>query len=231
MSVVVGLVASLGWASCGGGRAVADPPDYEAVEAPRGRALQELGPLACRRWLARLEVPHRAAEHERIDQAVRLTGPVAGVAVEYVGRNREHTLMDCRLVVALAQWARALRAEGVTRIRHLSAYRGGARVRGTGSPSGHAKGLALDVRYLHFGDGESAEVFDVLEGWQPRGRGDDPCASHAGEEARSRALREGLCAAVEAGLFQVVVTPHHNDAHANHVHVEVVPDVGWTWMR
>jgi hypothetical protein len=29
----------------------------------------------------------------------------------------------------------------------------------------------------------------------------------------------------------VVVTPHHDDAHANHVHLEVVPDVPWTWIR
>ena len=33
--------------------------------------------------------------------------------------------------------------------------------------------------------------------------------------------------AIEADLFQVVVSPHHNDAHNNHVHLEVRPEVTW----
>ena len=43
-------------------------------------------------------------------------------------------------------------------------------------------------------------------------------------------------ASAQRGLFQVVVTPHHNAAHANHVHLEIDParsvdGASSLWMR
>jgi hypothetical protein len=40
-----------------------------------------------------------------------------------------------------------------------------------------------------------------------------------------------VCAAVSADLFQVVLTPHYDRAHGNHVHLEVVPGVPWSFVR
>ena len=48
---------------------------------------------------------------------------------------------------------------------------------------------------------------------------------------RSARLRRLVCAAVEADLFQVVLTPHYDHAHQNHVHLELVPDVDWSFVR
>jgi hypothetical protein len=40
-----------------------------------------------------------------------------------------------------------------------------------------------------------------------------------------------VCEAVERDLFQVVLTPHYDRAHQNHVHLELVPDVEWSFVR
>ena len=34
-------------------------------------------------------------------------------------------------------------------------------------------------------------------------------------------MRSLVCDAAEQKLFQLVLTPHYNDAHANHIHLEV----------
>ena len=54
-----------------------------------------------------------------------------------------------------------------------------------------------------------------------------PCVSPDGETEHQRRVRRVVCAASSSGLFQVVLTPHHDAAHANHVHLEVRPDVTW----
>jgi hypothetical protein len=99
-------------------------------------------------------------------------------------------------------------------------YRHDAVVAGGAKQSGHASGLALDVASIELRDGRKLRV---LEDWQPRTRGADPCADYAQESANGRALRGIVCDAVERALFQTVITPHYNDAHANHVHMEIGP--------
>lgn len=191
------------------------------------REVRRLDADACYAQLDRLHVRYGRPETSGVAIPVRLRGAISGIEIEFVGRRRSNEVMDCRVVLAIARFAQPLREAGLTRIRHLSAYRGGARHRRTGRPSGHATGLAVDLRYFEFGD----DVFDVLEHWQPRVRGAEPCALVDEEPERSRLIRTTLCSAIEAGLFQVVVTPHHDDHHANHLHVEVVPSVPWTWVR
>lgn len=198
------------------------------------RDVRRLDAAGCYAQLDRMGVRYARPATEGVEIPVRLRGRIGGIAIEFVGRRRSNEVMDCRVALAIARFAVPLREAGLTRIRHLSAYRGGARHRRTGRPSGHSTGLAVDLRYFDFGadsGSEDEDVFDVLEHWQPRVRGAEPCTLVDGEPERSRLLRSAMCDAVERGLFQVVVTPHHDDHHANHLHVEVVPSVGWTWVR
>jgi hypothetical protein len=44
-------------------------------------------------------------------------------------------------------------------------------------------------------------------------------------------LREVVCAAAASDLFQVVLTPHHDEHHQNHVHLEVRPNVTWSLLE
>ncbi len=165
---------------------------------------------------------------ERPARGVRtplLVAEVLGVALRPRGGHAtEHDLADCTLIAALTRWASTLRANGIRVLEHMSMYRDRARVRRSGRPSGHASGMAIDVSHFGFEDGT---VFSVEEDWAHRGRGESPCASHEGESEHQRRVRRVVCEASTSGLFQVVLTPHHDAAHGNHVHLEVRPDVTW----
>ena len=197
---------------------------------PSGRAIANLSSEACRGLLGALELPVRPydSEAEGVRDAYLLVGPLGGVRFEHHGRREVHAVLDCRLILALHAWAPTLREAGVVGVRHISTYRGGSRVGGTRRRSGHAAGLAIDVRYLVLEDGTS---LDVLDAWVDRRRGALPCEPRADEGPPGSLLRGVVCAAIESDLFQTTVTPHHNDAHANHVHLELVPGVDWTWAR
>src|SRR5690606_17980677 len=124
-----------------------------------------------------------------VQVAVRLRGPVVGIAIE--GRVE---VLDCRLALALASWSSALRARGVRALRSLSVHRPGARVAGSRRVSGHAHALAIDVGALEL---EDETTIEVLEGWEARAAGADPCGAYP-ESERSALLRSAVCAAVEA---------------------------------
>jgi len=190
--------------------------------AQREAPLRHMTQQQCLAHLARHDVEVSPADAEAVHQPVRVR-EIGGVEVVYEGRRAVNHVMDCRLVAALTEWVPRLRAAGVVRVRHLSAFRPGSRVRGSSRPSGHSRGLAVDLRYFELEDGRT---LDVLEDWEQRERGADPCAVDD-----DNPIRDAVCAAVARDLFQVVVTPHHDDAHANHVHLEVVPRVPWQWVR
>jgi hypothetical protein len=139
-------------------------------------------------------------------------------------RATEHDVADCTLVAALSRWAGSLRADGIRALQHMSIYRHAARVRTTGRPSGHATGMAIDVSHFDFDDGTS---FSVEDDWAHADHGVSPCISSDDETEHQRRVRRVVCTASESGLFQVVLTPHHDPSHRNHVHLEVRPDVTW----
>lgn len=158
----------------------------------------------------------------------RLRGPVGGITIAPRERSPVHEVLDCRLALRLLAWAPMLRAAGVRRLEHYSVFRPGARTPRKGRVSGHARGLAIDAARFLLEDGE---VVDVLTDWEERERGAAPCPARAEESWPSRLLRSVVCGAVERHLFQVVLTPHHDAAHGNHVHLELKPEVGWTYVR
>lgn len=205
-----------------------------APSLPHGRAVSALTPDACHAALDALGIAWRDASSEggpvaAIEQPVRIAGPLGGLTVRPHGGDGSsiHAILDCRLVVALYEWGPTLRAAGFVGIEHVSVFRPGARVAGTRRPSGHSHALAIDALRFVRADGTT---FSVLDDWAVRTRGADPCATYE-EPSEARALREAICAGAAAELFEVIVTPHHDDAHANHVHLEVVPGVDWTALR
>jgi hypothetical protein len=176
--------------------------------------------------------------YERVDKSqaqgvqypTRLHGPIGGVEIVQHDQRapKKQSILDCRLALAVLTWAPSLRRAGVRRIEHYSMYRPGARVGGSGAKSGHSSGMALDAARFHLDGGE---VVDVLTDWEDRDRGDAPCPRREDEAWPSRLLRGLVCDAVDRNLFQVVITPHHDRAHENHVHLELRPEVDWTYVR
>ena len=188
-------------------------------------------PEAC---YAELEAAHAAFERVAPGQALgvqmpaRLLGPIGGITVLPRDGRQLHAILDCRLALALLSWAPTLRQAGVTSIDHYSIYRPGAHVHGSGHVSGHARGLAIDAARFHL---QSGAVLDVLTDWEEREHGSAPCPRRPEEAWQSRLLRGVVCDAVQHNLFQIVITPHHDRAHGNHVHLELKPEVSWTYVR
>jgi hypothetical protein len=160
---------------------------------------------------------------------VRLKGAVHGVIFAPLEKgDRMHAVVDCRLALSLVSWSRDLRRSHVRKLEYYSMYRPGARIAGTGSVSGHAHAMAIDAAKFEL---DSGVVLNVLDDWEGRRRGESPCPVRREESKGSRTLRTVLCQAVDRNLFQVVLTPHYNKAHANHLHLERKPDVDWQYIK
>ena len=186
---------------------------------------------ACAESLKKASVDFRevpAAAADGIAWPIRLTGPVAGVRVEGGATTAaQSNYLDCRLAATLLAWAPSLRARGIVALGHFSMYRPHSSLEGSDKPSGHAAGRAIDLGRVELADGRT---LSVLTDWKNRKPNAEPCGPWRDEEP-GRLLRELACDAAERGLFQVVVTPHHNAAHANHLHLEIDPDASELWMR
>jgi len=165
--------------------------------------------------------------YERVEEntpgvklAVRLRGPVRGVTFDTLDKSRMNAVLDCRLALALVDWAPQLRRAGVRKVDYYSMYRPGARIGGNGDVSSHAHGLAIDAARFEL---DSGVVVDVLSDWENRERARAPCPLRRDEASGSRLLRGVTCKAADANVFQVILTPHYNKAHANHLHLEIKP--------
>lgn len=147
-----------------------------ATTAPRGRAIGILEPAACAEALRGLGVEFEAVpsnDAAGVAAPIRLPAALEGVRIDTAGGDPRsvHTVLDCRLALALQAWATNLRALGIRRIEHASMYRPNARVRGSGRVSGHAHGLAIDVMAFILEDGTR---LSVLGAWADRARGPIP---------------------------------------------------------
>jgi hypothetical protein len=149
---------------------------------------------------------------------IQLTSAVDGVLIHGGKKDAPTNYLDCRLALALLAWAPSLREQGVIGLEHFSAYRRDAVIAGTAKPSGHAVGSAIDVGRFEMRDGRK---LSVLEDWTNRDRGAEPCQEWPTDGEAARIMRKLVCDAYAHDLFQSMVTPHDNDAHKNHVHLEV----------
>lgn len=205
------------------------PRGRAAAALPQGRSIAALETERCERTLRdHAVVFERVAPDQAggVAQPIRVLGPLGGVRI--TPDEGVHSVIDCRLAVALLAWAPDLRSQNVARIEHVSIYRPRSRVGGTGRVSGHAHALAIDALAFVLDDGTR---LPVLEGWTDRARGADPCAAREADDAGTARMRAAVCSAVQRDLFQVVLTPHHDEAHANHVHLEVRPGVDWSFVH
>jgi hypothetical protein len=152
---------------------------------------------------------------------MRVSGPLHGVRFDVPGPKSKYGVLDCRMGLALAAFAEYLRDFGVAAVRIDNFYRPGARLpHKRNRASQHASGLAADVLALTMADGS---VLDVESDW---GSGPDslPCTP---DQRIPRAtegtpkLRRIACGLLESGLFHHILTPSHDAAHRNHLHVDI----------
>lgn len=242
------VVAGVFCTACGGPAPYSPgaypPAEYPPANYPPAQGAQPATPnpaaqgldlpediLACYDRLWRSGVTFELVDRKEasgVYMPIRVTSPIGGVWFTASGGDPSTAIMDCRLGLQLYAWAGSLRRAGVAAVEHFSIYRKGAVVNGGSKKSGHAFALAIDMGRLRMHNGTR---LDVLTHWEERGMGDPPCPRRNDESWSGRLIRGVVCDAVDAGLFNVVLTPHHDAAHQNHVHLELKPHTDWTFVK
>ncbi|MEZ4452257.1 MAG: hypothetical protein R3B09_22515 [Nannocystaceae bacterium] len=189
---------------------------------PDANALAAMNTRQCHAYLRDHEVsftPLTRREAPEVDIPIRLTGALAGVTFTIPWSEDPmkdpHTIWDCRMAAAMIPLARWLRAYDVREIAYFSSLR-----RGGSSRSQHRSGLAFDLLGVRRSDGELMKV----ETHYPRRRLRS-CPAVAEAPAAGADIGEiylGLvCEAVRGGLLHTVLTPDHDRAHDNHLHLDL----------
>jgi hypothetical protein len=207
-------------------------------DAPNVRYAR-LDAAECENELRRREIAFVAAEATPgVLAPVRLRGPLhAGVSIHSVlpppARARAAMeIFDCRLVLALDDFAGLLAAHDIVEMTHLSAFRSRAAHGCTPKYAGkqHCAALAVDVRSFAKKDGSVLSVERDFHGRV----GQSTCADGSRPNPETPAAKElwGLvCDAAARGIFHVILTPNFNAQHYNHMHLEITPDAGWMLVR
>jgi hypothetical protein len=183
------------------------------------------------------ELERRGIPFSRVDEArgvlapVRLQGTLHGVTFrtglpEARRASSPWEIVDCRLALALDDFAAQLATHDITQVIHFSIYRPPIATWPDGKlASRHPGALAIDAGTFVKRDGTRLEVERDFHGHigatTCTGSGPHPATPEALE------LRRIVCDATEARLFNVALTPDYNRPHRNHFHLEVTAGVAW----
>lgn len=184
---------------------------------------------SCAAELELRAVPHaRLGATRGVAAPVRLTGPLRGVTFrtllpEKLRARSPYEIFDCRLLLALDDFAKVLSGYRVVEVIHYSAYRPPPAGWSEG-PFGlrHDGGLAIDVGYFRTAGGAALNVerdFDARPAERPCAPGPPPRRA----TPESITLRNIVCDGVEARLFHLTLTPDYDAVHRDHLHFEVTP--------
>ncbi|MDH5387180.1 MAG: ankyrin repeat domain-containing protein [Gammaproteobacteria bacterium] len=189
-----------------------------------GLRLIDMTEAQCFEFLDKNNIEYkRIAATGAVKYPVQVLSPIAGIHYKHVAGSKKHSVMDCRLVVAMAGIGPVLKEFGISNIYHMRAHSHGARVGGKGRTSGHHYALALDIARLVTADGE---VMEIKKDWGDRRKNVDPCLEGEDDSDKQTSLRKITCKIAEQGIFHWILTPHYNKAHHDHLHIEIRENVG-----
>jgi hypothetical protein len=205
------------------------PSDAKDLPAVRyGKLTQD----ECEKELTARKISFKREEAKGVREPVRVEGAIHGVVfhTDVVASKRETSaweLSDCRLVLALDDFAQILAAHDVVEVFHYSMYRPPSKGWPEGKIAGqHAGALAIDAARFIKSDGKYLDVLKHFHG----AIGARTCGEGAGPHPvtpEAKEIREILCDAVDQHLFNVVLTPNYNKPHRNHFHLEITEGVTW----
>jgi hypothetical protein len=208
------------------------PPEEEATSS-RAYHYANLSNEEVLAELARRDLPF-----ERVDNApgvrlpIRLTGRLHGVWIHSVlpPEQRKTTpfeILDGRLALALDDFCEILAAHGFVEAVHFTMYRppydGPADE--TKEHFRHPAGMAIDLGALKKENGHWMAVgphWPSEIGAKTCGEGGRVLLSRRGRELMSVA-----CEAADLRIFHYMLTPHFDDPHADHLHLEIKVGVKW----
>ena len=190
---------------------------------------------ACEAELATRHIEFARETAKGVLAPVRLKGSLHGVEFRTNLKDEQRAttpweIADCRLVLAMDDFAKILEQHGIVQVRHYSMYRTAPKRWPDDKIGGqHNGGLALDAARFIRRDGTKLDVNDDFKGRV----GAKTCGPKARKAKTAEAieLREIVCAAVDQQLFNVVLTPDFNRRHRNHFHLEVTAGVKWFMVR
>ena len=177
-------------------------------------------------------IPFTSEATHGVMAGTRLTGPIRGVTfrTRLSDEKRATTpweVADCRLLLALDDFAEILVAHDIVEVRHYSMHRVAP---SSWAPdkvgSQHFGGLAIDAAIFTSKDGTKMDVNDDFYG-RIGAKTCGPDAKPRKTTDKSTALRAILCETAAKRIFNVILTPNHNRAHRNHFHLDVTPGAKW----
>lgn len=213
-----------------------DKSRYGHVEDATTTAAWKYGEMS--REECEAELTTRGIGFTRVEDApgvrapVRLTGPLHGVAFNTDEKPDQREVSrwmvaDCRLALALDDFAAILEKHDIVEVRHYSMWRPPPKSWPEDKEgSRHMGALALDAGRFKKSDGT---VLNVLDDFYGR-IGAKTCGDGAKPRKitpKSTELRAILCETAAAHLFNVMLTPNFNRPHRNHFHLEVTSGVKW----
>jgi hypothetical protein len=202
---------------------VANSPAYRYANMSGGDCLTELRSR---------KIPFVRETWRGVRTAVRVTGALHGVVFRTNLKDKQRAttpweVADCRLVLAIDDFAKLLAAHDVVDVRHYSMHRLTPKNWPEDKPATrHMGGVAIDAARFYFKDGT---FVDVDKHWNGA-IGAVTCGEKAAPNPATpdaTKLRAILCEAVEQRLFSIVLTPNFNRPHKNHFHLEVTEGVKW----
>ncbi len=162
----------------------------------------------------------------------RLTGRLHGVWIHSVLPEEQRAttpfeILDGRLALALDDFSKILARHDVVEVVHFTMYRP---ARTTPDDKNapqfrHPGGLAIDVGAMKKRSGHWLAVgphWPSLIGGKTCGAGARSLLARRGRE-----LMSIVCEASDQRIFTYTLTPHFNQAHADHLHMEIKPGVKW----
>jgi len=190
---------------------------------------------ACEAELATRKIDFARETAKGVLAPVRLKSALHGVEFRTNLKDEQRAttpweIADCRLVLAMDDFAQILAQHNIVEVRHYSMHRSAPK-RWPDDRIGkqHIGGLALDAARFIRKDGSKLDVLDDFKGRV----GAKTCGPKARKAKTAEAieLREIVCSAVDQQLFNVVLTPDFNRRHRNHFHLEVTAGVKWFMVR
>ncbi|MDX2052501.1 MAG: extensin family protein [Polyangiaceae bacterium] len=162
---------------------------------------------------------------------IRLDAPLHGVTIHSAlpAEERADTpfeILDGRLALALDDFCEILERHDVVEVVHFTMYRPAPEQAATDAEATrHPAGLAIDVGALRKRTGHWLAVgpsWSASIGSQTCGTGARALADRSGREILSI-----VCEAADQQIFHYMLTPHFNEAHRDHLHLEIKPGVKW----
>jgi hypothetical protein len=148
-----------------------------------------------------------------IQDPVMVTGVIHGVNFRYSKTDAEPKAMfaSCPLALSLEKMAKLLSEKGVSDVIHWGTYNCRV-ISGTHKLSQHGLANAIDIRGLVTASGD---YYEVLSDWE--------FADFPTTEAGSFLKWFAETLYID-WIFNIILTPNHNSAHADHFHLDLTPD-------